>query len=284
MSTMRSRKAVASGRPAPRYAAVGVVFVAAADRVQLDLGDRVHALGHRAGQERQEGADRRVAAGVADHFHPQGDHRAVASEPELDQLDLAAAVRHREQVLGAGLGPLHRAVQALGERGGDDELAVEPGLRAEPAPDRGRQDVDLVRVQADRGGERVAHAERALGRHGDVEPPVGRGLDEDPVRLHRDRGDPLVHEPALHDDLGVVEDLGVLPEVELDGQVRAVLREQQRRVVGERGFGVDHDGQRVVVDDDQLGGVDRLRAWCRPRRPRRCRRRTARPRPPAAGG
>ena len=33
-----------------------------------------------------------------------------------------------------------------------------------------------------------------------------------------------------------------------------------RCAVSERGLGVDHDGQRVVVDDDQLGGVDGLRA------------------------
>ena len=38
MSMMRSRKAVASGRPAPRYAAVGVVFVAALNAFTSTFG------------------------------------------------------------------------------------------------------------------------------------------------------------------------------------------------------------------------------------------------------
>ncbi len=38
MSMMRSRNAVASGRPAPRYAAVGVVFVAALIEFTSTLG------------------------------------------------------------------------------------------------------------------------------------------------------------------------------------------------------------------------------------------------------
>ena len=38
MSMIRSRNAVASGRPAPRYAAVGVVFVAALHDVNSTFG------------------------------------------------------------------------------------------------------------------------------------------------------------------------------------------------------------------------------------------------------
>ena len=71
--------------------------------------------------------------------------------------------------------------------------------------------------------------------------------------------EPLVHEAPVDHDVGVVEHRRVLAELELDREVRAVLREQQRRAVGERGFGVDDDGQRVVVDDHRLGRVDGLR-------------------------
>jgi hypothetical protein len=49
-------------------------------------------------------------------------------------------------------------------------------------------------------------------------------------------------------------------EVKVDGDVRSVVGEQHRGVVGQGGLGIDHHGQRVVVDDDQLAGVDSLAA------------------------
>ena len=53
--------------------------------------------------------------------------------------------------------------------------------------------------------------------------------------------------------------VGLLAEVELDGQVRTVFGEEERSVVGERRLGVDDDREWLVVDDHLLGCVDRLR-------------------------
>src|SRR5215207_591205 len=93
----------------------------------------------------------------------------------------------------------------------------------------------------------------------DGQPVVAVELHDDAVGLHRHGRQPLVEESTLHDDLGVVEDCRVLAEVELDGEVRPVLGEEDGRIVGQRGLGIDDGRQRVVVDDHQLGGVDGLR-------------------------
>src|SRR5215207_1065623 len=93
----------------------------------------------------------------------------------------------------------------------------------------------------------------------DGQPVVAVELHDDAVGLHRHGRQPLVEESTLHDDLGVVEDCRVLAEVELDGEVRSVLGEEDGRIVGQRGLGIDDGRQRVVVDDHQLGGVDGLR-------------------------
>ena len=62
------------------------------------------------------------------------------------------------------------------------------------------------------------------------------------------------------DDVGALEHGGVVAEVERERDVGAVLVEEHRRAVEHGGLGVDDDGQRVVVDDHGLGGVDGLRA------------------------
>ena len=75
-----------------------------------DGGDAVDALRHLARRpEGQRAAEPGVRAGVADDPHAQADDRAVAAQPELAVLHLPAAVRHRHEVLRAGLDPLHRA-------------------------------------------------------------------------------------------------------------------------------------------------------------------------------
>jgi hypothetical protein len=232
-----------------------------AHRVELDLGDAVHALRHRAGEEGQEAADVGVGAGLGDDPAPHADDRAVALQAHLDVLDLPPAVAHRDHVLGAALGPLHRATQLAGDRGRDGELGVHAGLGAEAASDRGCDHAHLLGLEPDRGGQRVAHAVRALGRdpHGEgVAAVVHSRLHEDAVGLHGHGGEPLVQEATLHDDVGPVEHARVLAEVELDGEVRAVVGEEHRGGVLERGLGVDDGGQGVVVDDHELGGVDRL--------------------------
>ena len=100
-STARSSSAVASGRPAPRYAPVGVVLVAATTTSNWIAAEAVGAVRHPPRAGRQERADAGVGAGVADEADAQAGERAVAAAAELDVLDLRPAVRQGEHVLAA---------------------------------------------------------------------------------------------------------------------------------------------------------------------------------------
>ncbi len=190
---------IASGRPAPRYAATGVVFVMHRLPVELDLRDDVHVRRHHLREERQERADRRVRARfrVREHLHA-GD-RAVALQAELDLVHHAAAVPHRDHVLGARLGPLHRAAER--ERGLGDEQVLDHHalLRAEARRrPRGCLRVDQRR---DRVPSSIAISSRTpCGPCDDtqiVRPPVGftRNRD-DAADFHRHRRDALVDDAS----------------------------------------------------------------------------------------
>ena len=114
--------------------------------VELDLRDDVHVLRHHLREERQERADRRVRTRVGQRAHAQTGDLAVALQAHLDVVHVPAAVPHRDHVLGARLGPLHRPAEQQRGLGDDQVLDDEPGLRAEPAADR------RVRAAHDRRG------------------------------------------------------------------------------------------------------------------------------------
>ena len=83
-----------------------------------------------------------------------------------------------------------------------------------------------------------------------------------PRDLHRVRDQPLVDDPLADDDLGRV-DRGVRPCLVADGPleddvVRGVLVELRSARL-DRLVGVDDGRQRLVVDDDRLERVERLR-------------------------
>ena len=69
--------------------------------------------------------------------------RAVARQPQLGVLHLAAAV-HREHRLAAGLGPLHRPAELAGRDGDRRVVGADAGLAAERAADVGRDDPDVL--------------------------------------------------------------------------------------------------------------------------------------------
>ena len=76
-----------------------------------ELRDVVDAGGHDVGRRVGEGAaETRIRATVADDPAAQPGEPAVVGQPELDILDLAAAL-HREHRLRPGLGGLHRAAE-----------------------------------------------------------------------------------------------------------------------------------------------------------------------------
>jgi hypothetical protein len=78
------------------------------------------------------------------------------------------------------------------------------------------------------------------------------------ARLERRRRHPLADDPAGDDDLAALEEALVrLVRSEAMADVRAHLREQQH-LVARRIGGVDDHRQLVVVDVDELGGVDAL--------------------------
>ena len=80
-----------------------------ADAFERHVRDLVDARGHPHRHHRQHGADEREGPGIADDVEVVGGDLTVAGAAELCPLHLAATVRHRDHVLGAGLGPLHRA-------------------------------------------------------------------------------------------------------------------------------------------------------------------------------
>ncbi|MCO5546661.1 hypothetical protein L7F22_000095 [Adiantum nelumboides] len=227
------------------------------DGVVAQVRDVVDAGRHEVGgAQRERAAEAGVGPGVPDHPHAQAGHPAVAGQPQLVVGDLAAAVRHRDEVLGPGLDPGQRPAQRPG--GGDGHggvLGEHPGLGAEPAADVRGDHPDLVGLQPGQSGELGAEAVRHLGGdvHGERE-VGGGGVRDDRVALHRDGRDALVHHPRADDDLGAVERVAGPPLA--GGQVAALVGELQRGVVGERGLDVGDRGQRVVVDLDELGGVD----------------------------
>ena len=102
---------VASGRPAPRYAPMVVLFVSTVDGLEPHLRDLVHADRHHLREHRQDGADRRVRAGRRHDRTVEADDLAVGADAEPGRHHEVAAVHERDHVLGAGRDPLHRPAE-----------------------------------------------------------------------------------------------------------------------------------------------------------------------------
>jgi hypothetical protein len=212
-------------------------------------------------EERKERADRRVRARLGQQVDAQAGDRAVSLQTEVHELELAATLDHRDHVLAAGLGPLHRAAERERRLPRNDELDLEGGLRAETATHRSRADAHVRRIETKRARQLSMNRVRRLRRDPGRE-TVAFGDDDDPIRLHRHTCKSLVDEPARHHDLGVVHETldrrahahtsGTEDDVGPHGVV------QERRTVANRGFEVDDGRQRVVVDDHRFGGVGRL--------------------------
>ena len=165
--------------------------------------------------------------------------------------------------LGARLDPLHRPpgeARGLCDR---ELLGVDVDLRAEAAADVGRDHAHLrLRDAADRGHER-AHEVRHLRRGVERELVARRDpVGHDARAARSDRREALVVDRQRDlDGRGVedgVEALGLV----LD-RAAVIARAPRRAICARSGLagvlGVDHDRQRLVVDDDAVGGVARGR-------------------------
>ena len=284
-STSRSSSAVASGRPAPRYAPIGRRVGDGDGDVELDRRERVRAVRHPAGAARQERAERRVGAGVADEPHPQPGERAVAAcspsstywiWPRLCGSASMSSLRVGTHMTGR---PARRAAS-----GHHRVLGVHAGLAAEPAADLRGDDADVGRLHPERAGElsvqRVRHLRRRHRRESPVVADRGRAAVAAPSaprpcagsrsgRARRRRQSPT--RSAARRSVMTIASL------------RSVLGEDHGRVVGERVLGIDDRRQRVDV------GPHRRRPRPRPvrtsrRAPRRSASPTKRTRSTASGG
>ena len=142
-------------------------------------------------------------------------------------------------------------------------FGVRRDLATESAAHRRGADAHLAGVQPQHLGDDVAGVvgrlhrgpQRDQGRAGG-----GAGDGESAIGLHRHRRHPLVDEPCPHDDLGTVERVRILGHiVDPDREVGAVGLEQDRRVRCQRRLGIDHRGERLVINGDGLRGVHGLR-------------------------
>ena len=170
----------------------------------------------------------------------------------------------RDHRLGAVLDPLDRRADELGRLRDRELLGVAVELRAEAAADVGRDHA----AASTRGSPQISRDERAQEvrdlRRAVERQLVGRDapVGEHGARLDRDRRQPLVVDRLADLDRRGVEDrveaLGLVRDRAAEVARRVVV--QQRRTGLERVLGVDHDGQRVVVDDDAVGRVARGRS------------------------
>ena len=156
-------------------------------------------------------AEAGVRARVGDDLATHPDDRAVALAAELHVLHLPAPVRHRDQVLGAGLDPLHRPLQPQRGRDRDGVLGREPGLAAERAADVRRDDAHLLGVEVEHRRDAIGEAVRHLG--GDVDGEVVPGAvvardHRDRAALHRHHRDALVLDAGPHHDVGTGQRIG----------------------------------------------------------------------------
>ena len=135
-----------------------------ADAFERHVRDLVDARGHPHGHHREHGADERERPGIANDVEVVGGDPTVAGAAELGVLHLAATMRHRDHVLGAGLGPLHRATDRTRVEPDRELLGIRARLRAEPPTDVGHDDAHLRGVEAVDAGEQVLGRVRALAR------------------------------------------------------------------------------------------------------------------------
>ena len=199
-----------------------------------------------------------VGAAVLQQMHAQGEHATGLVGRKGGRLQLIAPCHRRDHVLGARLDPLDGPAGEARDLREHELLGVDVDLGAEAAAHVGRDDAHLGLGDAADGGHERAHEVRHL-RRGVERQLAARG---DPVGHHAARldghgGEALVVDRQRHlHGRGVedgVEALGLV----LDRQavVAGRLLVQLRRIGLAGVLGVDHDRQRVVVDDDAVGGV-----------------------------
>ena len=200
-----------------------------------------------------------VGAVVVDDVDLDAAHGAVAHHGELDLVD---AVRAVVVAVGDVVDPVlqvgHLSPGGPRAHGGDHRRLVGEQLGAEAAAGRHRPDVQLVggHLERVRGHEQVAGEAQRVGVDGEaagarvVLGDRADGLQRLPARA-------VPAEPVPDDHLGLGEVALDIAEVEgaLVGAVRLQGLVYQRGPVGQSALRVDHRGQRLVLDLDELQRV-----------------------------
>jgi hypothetical protein len=163
--------------------------------------------------------------------------------------------------------PASAPAEADRRQGDRGVVGADAGLAAEGPADVRRDHPDVVVGQAECVGEQVTRVVRVLGRDpgGDAARPIVvlARIDKDGVALDGGDRHALVDHPHAHDVVGPDERVGAVRVVALGRDVRAQTLELERGAWGHRRLDIGHHGQVVVVDVDQLGRVDGLRARLR---------------------
>ncbi len=132
---MRSMAKAASGRPAPRYGAFGVLLVAAMRASMAMRVDLVRAGQMRGGVVDHAGADRIPGAAIDHKTVAQRQDAALFVEADLHVVDLVARMARADQMLAAVLDPLHRPAEPARQERDQQIFRIDVALDAETAAD-----------------------------------------------------------------------------------------------------------------------------------------------------
>jgi hypothetical protein len=195
---------------------------------------------------------------VVDHLHPEGDHRAVAHHAQLQVIDaVGAVVVGAHHVVEPVLEELDRLAAGAGQGGGQHRHLVGEQLAAKAtAGDRWDQ-VQLtcrdVERDCDQPADIVVH--RGVGMDSELAGALVI-LRDRADGLHRLRAGARPARLAPHDQLCAGHVLGVAAEGQGALQsdvVRPTLGVKHRvSAGGQRILGVDHGGQQLILDLNQV--------------------------------
>ena len=207
-----------------------------------------------------------VRAHVGEQLHAHAAQLPLLRRGQLDVLDHAAAVDGGDVRLGTLLDPLHRRAELARDGEAERLLGVDVQLRAEAAADVGCDHAELGLGDPERQRERRPQDVRDLRRRPDRELALRRDREDDhAARLDRVRDEPRMDVPLVHEHGRFEEDLLHLSAGEAP-RVAAVVAEvlvDHRRAVGRGRLDLERRVERLPVDDDRLGRVDRVLARVR---------------------
>jgi hypothetical protein len=189
----------------------------------------------------------------------EGEQGAVAGGRDLPVVHLVALHAGHERVLAPRLDPLDRPVEPAGELGHHDVFGVVHALGAEAAADVGRRDdAHLILAEPELARDHPAvpvdHLHRAADRQQAVAPLGDERPGLERVRAAAGQPDAGAHHHRRGTQRGLRVAHALAP---LRHHVAADLLVQDGRARSQRGLHVDHRGQRVVVDADQVERVVR---------------------------